>query len=108
MRIGLPAKRKTRASKLSEARLRAARAHTHWTELEAVDLVARPGGLLVATSDDAIYMRHPGVVWETGSAAMIADMAPLYFYEDGGYLTFLERLPGTWSERLAEKERRRT
>lgn len=108
MKIGLPSRRKTTSgAKLQEARLRAARANTHWTELEAVDLVARPGGLLVAASDDAVYTQYRGAIWERGSATMISDQAALFWFEqDDGELTFLERQPETWSQVIEKQERR--
>jgi hypothetical protein len=103
VKIGLPVKRKTRASKLNEARLQAARRNTEWTELDPVDLVPRPHGVLVAATTDWAYRRHRGDHWETGTAAPIAAHASLYFYEDhdSGAPVFVERMAETWSQQVA-------
>lgn len=108
MRIGRPPKQKKASpgqKKLHTARVRAARGSPNWTELDEADLVAR-GDLLVSVATDAVYKRHPGVVFEPGSTTMIADHAPLAFYVNADEPTFLERLPGTWSDEIARQERR--
>ena len=92
MTIGTPpARRRSRETKLQQARLRAARANQHWTEIED-DLVAR-GQLLVSASSDRCFKVHPGAIWEPGSSAMIANMAPLHWYApDDGEPVFVELL----------------
>jgi hypothetical protein len=81
--------------------MKAARRNTAWTELDPVDLVPRPHGVLVSAETDYTYMRHRGVVWETGSVSPIAAPATLYFYEDDdGAPVFLERMLETWSEQV--------
>ena len=105
MRIGAPAKPRSRETKLNQARLRAARANQHWTEVDD-DLVARDQ-LLVSASSDRVYKPHPGVVFEPGSSAMIADQAPLHWYADEASPAFLELLPETWTERYDRQLRRR-
>jgi hypothetical protein len=76
------------------ARISAARSNPRWTELEAVDLVAR-GPFLVAASTDLLYARHR-VVFEPGSASVFATAIELHFYIDDGDVVFLESVPGTW------------
>jgi hypothetical protein len=110
VRIGRPpAKRRNSEQKLSAARARVVRANAHWTELEQLDLVPRDHGVLVSASSDWAYRRHPGVVFERGSTNMVADHSPLYFVVDEATdeLTFLERMPSTWSDQVARRERRR-
>jgi hypothetical protein len=82
--------------------MKAARRNTAWTELDPVDLVARPHGVLVSADTDWAYVAHPGTVWETGSTNPIATNAALYFYEDAdtGAPVFVERMPATWSEQV--------
>jgi hypothetical protein len=96
-----PAKRRSSERKLNVRRLAVARRIQNWEELDPVDLVPRPQGVLVSAETDYAYMRHRGVVWETGSVAPIATPATLYFYEDDdGAPVFLERMPETWSEQV--------
>jgi hypothetical protein len=92
------------------ARRQAARANPRWVELEEVDLVARGRNWLVSATTDAIYMRHPGVVFQDGSAVLIADLAALYFYVDRDEnVVVLERVtsPATWTEHVERMEKRK-
>jgi hypothetical protein len=96
-----PAKRRSSERKLNARRLAVARRIPEWEELDPVDLIPRPRGILVAAETDHAYMRHRGVVWETGSIAPIATHAGLYFYEDDdGQVVFVEKMPETWSEQV--------
>ena len=106
MTIGRPAKRRTSAQKLREARAAAARRNTSWTELDEHDLVARHPFLVSATTDH-IYKPYRGTLFETGSPKLISDHMPLYFYvSDDGGLNVLEREAGTWSTRYERQVRR--
>ena len=98
MKIGIPARRRTSADKLQEARLASARRTPAWTEIED-DLIARDGGrVFVSVGSDAVFKPHPGAVWERASSSAIADQAPFHWYEkNDGELVFLELLPRTWA-----------
>lgn len=100
------ARRRSTEQELRDARLKAARANPAWTELDPVDLVPRPHGVLVSADTDWAYTHHPGTVWERGSTNLIADFAGLYFCEDDtGAPMFLERMPATWSMQVAAQAR---
>jgi hypothetical protein len=94
-------------SQIRAGRLQAARRLHVWTEIED-DFVPRGRGLFVSASTDHVYTTVRGVVFQTGSATIIAERAPYYFTvsPDGG-LTFYERQPQTWSEMVAKRARRR-
>lgn len=106
MRIGTPAKRKTSNTKLKEARVRVARA-AGWDEIED-DLVERDGGrVLVSAGSDLVYMLERGVVWEPGTAHLIATHARFAFTVRDGTVLVLQEQPGTWSQVVEKRERRR-
>lgn len=88
-------------------RVAVARRMSKWTEIES-DLVPRGRSWLVSASTDAVYVRHPGVVFQPYSVNVIADRVELSFYVDeDGELVFLDRLGFTWSEHVERRERRR-
>jgi len=89
-------------------RMEIARKNTLWSELEEAALVSR-GRWLVHADSDEVFSRFKAAVWSRGSAQISAnDRVPLWFYIDQqGEVHFLERLPGTWSERVAKRARRR-
>jgi hypothetical protein len=78
VRIGAPAKRRTSGQKLTDARIAAARRCTAWSEIEP-DFVER-GPVLVSAATDFIYKMYRGALFETGSATLISDQMPLFFY----------------------------
>ena len=89
---------------LGEARIAAARRHNRWTEVP-YDLVPR-GPYLVSASTDEIFLPHRGVVFESRSAKLIADMAPLVFtVTDDGEILFVDRQPGSWSAVVEQQQR---
>ena len=89
---------------LREARIAAARHNPRWTEIPD-DLVPRGRCLVSAATDEVLP--HRGVVFERGSARLVADMAPLVFTVTAdGELRFLDRQPGSWSDVVAEQARR--
>jgi hypothetical protein len=104
------AQRATREAELRWARVRAARGHSRWQELDPVDLVKR-GHLWVSAQTDDCYALHPGATFQPGTANLVADMTPLYFVaDDDDELTILERQPPQWSARVqlqAERDARR-
>ena len=86
------AMREAHPAELRRARVAAARGNARWVELEAVDLVERDRYLVSAETDE-YFTRSRGVVFESGSATVIADQAPLRFYIDAELeLVFLERV----------------
>lgn len=91
---------------LLAARIGAARSAQGWQELEAVDLVSR-GPFLVSAETDAVFTPYRGVVYQTGSASVIATHTRLHFYVDVDGLHFLEAGTETWSEIFARRERHR-
>ena len=96
---------------LREARLRAARRNSRWTEIEEVDPVPRHRHWLVSATTDEILERYRGIVFRTGSCSAISDVSSLYWYveHESGELVFLERVgsPATWTEHLERRERRK-
>jgi len=100
-------KRLAVTEELRPKRLEVARRQPKWTEIEG-DLVTRGRGWLVSASTDAIYTPTRGIVFQPYSISVIADQAELSFYVDEhSDLQFLERLPGTWTEHLERRERRK-
>ena len=100
-------KRRALDEALRTKRLEVARRNSMWTEIED-DLVSRGRGWLVSASTDAIYQRVRGVVFASHSVTVIADYSPLHYYvDDQGEIHFLERLPGTWTEYVERRERRK-
>lgn len=88
-----------------ERRIELARRNSRWTEIDD-DLVER-GRLLVSASTDQVFKRYRGDAFETGSATLIAEEFPMFWYVDrGGDLVLLERLPGAWSEIVAKRAKR--
>ena len=96
------------ADAIRERRIEIARRHTGWTELREADLVPRPRAYLVHADKDWIFTRVSGTVFAMGSATVVAEHPAYYFYVgQDGELVFLERQPGTWSELVEKRERRR-
>lgn len=101
--------RKANEEAVRPARLDAARRQPKWTEIEN-DLVPRgyKGTQLVSAETDHVYRRYAGPVFQPGTASVIPDQAELYFTVDANHgLTFYEREPGTWSDRVARQARRK-
>ena len=91
---------------IRERRAEVARRNSDWTEVRETDLVPR-ARYLVHAETDGLFTRHRGIVFQTGSAHLIADRFPMFFYVDrDGELVFLQRAPGTWSEIVAKRARR--
>lgn len=93
-----------REVELREARVAAARRQPGWVEFEETALVRRARWLVHAESDE-LYRRSRGVVFQSGSAALIADHVPLAFYveHETGEVVFLEKVGKTWSEIVARR-----
>src|SRR5262245_15985792 len=93
--------------KVKEARLEVAKSSSEWRELEVTALVRRWPYLVHADSYE-LFAPYRGVVWATRSSSPIADKTPLhYFIDREGEVIFLERKPGTWSEIVEKRERRK-
>jgi hypothetical protein len=71
-------RRPTGEANLQATRVKATRQNAKWVEIDD-DLVPR-GPFLVSASSDLVYKLHTGIVFEPGSAAMIADQAALHWY----------------------------
>lgn len=94
------------ADAIRDARVGAARRNPDWTELAETDLVRRARYLVHAETDE-LFTLHRGTVFATGSTTLIADRFPMFWYLDrDGDLVCLERVPGTWSERVARQAKR--
>jgi hypothetical protein len=107
LRFGTDADRAAHAEAVNAERIRRARAHSIWTELDGSALVGR-GPYLVHADTDELLSVYRGVVFQSHSAELVASMTPLWFYvTEAGYLVFLERKPGTWSA-IVEKRSRPT
>ena len=92
---------------IREARVTVARRCSSWTEA-ADDFVPRGRGLLVSAETDHVYTPARGVIFQTGSATIVADQAPYHFVvDDDGGLRFFERQSRTWTEQLEGRARAR-
>lgn len=109
VRIGMPARPRTGEAKLKAARVKAARANVMWTEIEPDDLIERDGGrLFVSAGSDLIYSLEPGAIFEKGTARLVSDFAELCFVvRDNDELVVFQRRPGTWTQVIEARERRR-
>ena len=92
--------------RLRSARVRAARAHPGWVEIED-DLVERDAGqALVSVSSDRVYRLEVGDVWETSSARLVADYPELCFVvRDRDELVLLREEPDSWTDVLLRRAR---
>ena len=87
-----------------DRRVEVARRNSKWTEIEEPSALVRRGRLLVHADSDEVFKPYTGVVFASGETTVIADYTALHFYvRDNGELTFLEREPGTWSDRVARR-----
>ena len=103
--IGRPPTEDADGRALSEARIAAARRNPRFTEIPD-DLVSR-GSCLVSAETDEVYLPHRGVVFERGSAGLIADMVELVFTVTADReLRFLDRQPGSWSDVVKRQAKR--
>ena len=92
---------------IRRARVARARQHQRWTEIPAGRLVPRYRHWLVDAETDECFVPVRGVVFQIGTANIIADLARLHFVVgDDGELVFYEKQPGTWSEIYARRARR--
>jgi hypothetical protein len=95
-----PSEDEARARRVEVAR------RSHWVEIEEPSVLVRRGrSFLVHADTDAVYSPHRGVVFAPGAITVIADYNSSlhYFVRDDGELVFLERQPGTWSDRVARR-----
>jgi len=94
-------------ARLREARIAHARQNPRWHELDEVRLIARAPGLLIDAEDDAAYKAWAGVLYARGEvASAYGEFSEVYFYVDrDGVLQFLERIPGTWTQHVEQRER---
>jgi hypothetical protein len=92
-----------------ERRVMTARANRFWSEVEETALVRRERWLIHAETDE-MFSPFAAQVWANGSANIAQnDRVPLTFYVDReGEVRFLERQPGTWSQVVARRARRRS
>ena len=94
------------ARALLDARIAAARRQPRWVEIP-YDLVAR-GPFLVSAATDEVFLPRRGVVFERGSARLVAGIAALVFaVTDEGELLFLDRQPDGWSQLIERRARHR-
>jgi hypothetical protein len=89
----------TPEDEIRQRRIASARACPSWSALDPGDLVERGNGhFLVSASDDSVYTRYAGAVWNALGGIAHSEANPLYFVVQDGNVHLFEKYPWNWSE----------